>query len=95
MERKELIENLIKLSDEEIREIFKETEAEKNKPIVKPKILDAKTVVKNLYELALSVDRELDCDWDDGSSPHYLFESFMESVYGKNFWKWYNKAIGY
>jgi len=94
MEKKEIVKNLAKLSDVEIEKILKEAKEEKKKTIAKPEILEAKIVVKNLYELALIIDKELsgnvDFAWNEGN---WVFEAFMVAIYGKDFWKWYNLTI--
>lgn len=34
-----------------------------------------------------------DGGYADDDDPHYLFEAVMETVYGKEIWKWYNRRV--
>lgn len=77
-------------SDEEIQKELERRQKEKTKVPEPIKNIDWSEVFRLVKEGIYSIS-------EDGYEPkdfkHYIFETVMEAVYGKNIWKWWSNNV--
>lgn len=79
-------------TDDELKaEIDRRIQEENDRVFTVQTKMDWDNVIRAIedYVLVARRDKYLLKDFD-----HYLFETVMETVYGKDIWKWWNKIVG-
>jgi len=80
---------MVGLKDASIKELEEELERKKNnippEPLINPNFGPLQKMIIESINLAIKENKE------DDDFEHYVYEAAIEAVYGKDFWKWYNK----
>jgi hypothetical protein len=84
--------SLEQLSDEQLEaELARRAEAKKQAAIPKP--LDNIDWVPLTNYVVTSVKEVANGDGEPKDFEHWLFEMVMETIYGPDIWKWWNKQL--